>query len=114
MLAQQALLYAVLEKIAAEHLVTHPTTGFSILNAFTKALSVDSDFSNSALESLALHTNLAGSSRTYVSAPVARTVTYHGQAAVRLNGPLSRQLWQAIRNDVVGAFAKRYPSTVTP
>jgi LCP family protein required for cell wall assembly len=114
-LAQQALLYAVLEKIAAEHLLTHPTTGFSVLNAFTKALSVDSNVTNAELEPFALHLNLlAGDSRTFVSAPVARTFSYHGASAVRLNSALSRAMWQAIRNDTVAAFAKRYPSTVTP
>jgi len=114
-LRQQALLRAVLDKIAAEHLLTDPTAGFSILNAFTKALSVDSNFTNSALESLALHLHLLGGrSGTFVSAPVARTLTLHGQSAVSLNSYISRKMWQAVRHDAVAAFARRYPFTVTP
>ena len=113
-LAQQALLYAVLERIAAEHPLTNPAGDYSILTALTKALSVDSNFTNSELESLAMHLRLlGGSSRTFVSAPVARTFTFHGQSAVRLNSALSHRMWQAIRNDAVAAFARRYPSTVT-
>ena len=114
-LAQRALLYAVLEKIAAEHPLTNPAGDFSILTALTKAVSVDSNFTNSELESLAMHLRLlGGSSRTFVSAPVARTFTFRGQSAVSLKSALSHRLWQAIRNDAVAAFARRYPSTVTP
>ena len=91
-LRQQALLRAILDKLAAEHLLTDPTAGFGILNAFTKALSVDSNFTNSALESLALHLHLlGGSAGTFVSAPVARTFTFDGQSAVVLNFRISRQ-----------------------
>jgi LCP family protein required for cell wall assembly len=114
-LRQQALLRAILDKIAARHLLTNPTAGFRILDAFTKALSVDSNFTNSALESLALHLHLLGGrSATFVSAPVQRTFTFRGQSAVSLNGRISSRLWQAIRNDAVAAFAQRYPFTVTP
>ena len=81
------------------------SAGAERLNAFTKALSVDSNFTNSQLQSLAMHPNLLGAgSGTFVTAPVR-----HGH----LRG-LSRQLWQAIRNDAVAAFALRHPSTVTP
>jgi anionic cell wall polymer biosynthesis LytR-Cps2A-Psr (LCP) family protein len=114
-LLQQALLRAVLDKIAAMHLLTNPTAGFGILNVFTRALSVDSNFTNGALESLALHLHLLGGrSATFVSAPVQRTFTFEGQSAVSLNGRISGRLWQAVRHDGVAAFALRYPSTVTP
>ena len=114
-LRQQALLRAILDKIAHEHLLGHPTAGFSILNAFTKALSVDSNFTNSALESLAMHLHLlGGGSGTFVSAPVARTTSFGGQSAVILNFRISHKMWRAIRHDAVAAFARRYPFTVTP
>src|SRR5450755_4103319 len=114
-LRQQELLRAILDKIAHEHLLNHPTAGFSILDAFTKALSVDSNFTNSALESLSLHLHLlGGGAGTFVSAPVARTVSFRGQSGVVLNFRISRKMWRAIRHDAVAAFARRYPSTVTP
>jgi LCP family protein required for cell wall assembly len=114
-LRQQALLRAILDKIAAEHLFTHPTSGFSVLNAFTKALSVDSNFSDSQLISLAMHLHLlGGQDATFVTAPVHGMFTFDGQSATRLNVRISRKLWHAIRNDAVAAFARRYPFTVTP
>ncbi len=104
-LRQQALLRAILDKLAKEHLLGDPTSALSVLNAFTKALSVDSNFSDSALQSLAAHLNLVGAgSGTFVTAPM---------RPAHLNGPISRQLWKAIRNDAVAAFARQYPSTVT-
>jgi LCP family protein required for cell wall assembly len=114
-LRQQALLRAIMQKLAQLHLITNPTGDFSVLDAFTKALSVDSNFTNSALEELALHLHLLGArSGTFVSAPVARTLTFEGQTAAILNRHISRKLWHAIRHDSVAAFALRYPFTVTP
>jgi LCP family protein required for cell wall assembly len=114
-LRQQALLRAILQKLGRLHLLTNPAGGFSILNALTKALSVDSNFTNSGLVSLVTRLRLLGSpAATYVSAPVRRTFVFEGQRAVSLNQGLSRRLWQAVRHDAVAAFARRYPSTVTP
>jgi hypothetical protein len=114
-LRQQALLRAILQKLDRLHLLTSPAGGFSILNALTKALSVDSNFTNSGLVSLVTRLRLLGSpAATYVSAPVRRTFIFDGQRAVSLNQGVSRRLWQAVRHDAVAAFARRYPSTVTP
>jgi len=104
-LRQQALLRAILDKLANEHLLSDPPSAFGILNAFTKALSVDSNLSNSQLQSLATHLNLVGASAgTFVTAPVQHS---------HLREPVSRQLWKAVRNDAVAAFARQHPATVT-
>ena len=103
-LRQQALLRAILDKLAQENLLGDPASAFGILNAFTKALSVDSNFSNSQLQSLAMHLNLVGAGAgTFVTAPVQG----------HLRGPTSRQLWTAVRNDSVAAFARQHPAAVT-
>jgi LCP family protein required for cell wall assembly len=105
-LRQQALLRAVLDKIAHDHLLGDPASGFSVLDAFTKALSVDSDFTNRDLQSLARHLHLLGAGAgTFVDAPL---------QPGHVRSALSRQLWNAIRNDAVAAFARQHPSTVTP
>lgn len=105
-LREQALLRAVLDKIAHEHLLGDPPSAFSVLDAFTKALSVDSDFSDSRLQSLATHLHLLGAGAgTFVDAPLQ---PHHVHLAI------SRQLWTAVRNDAVASFARRHPSTVTP
>ncbi len=52
--------------------------------------------------------DLTGST-DYVTAPV------HVRAGqVHLDARIARQLWAAIRQDSISAFAKRYPFTVTP
>ena len=114
-LRQQALLRAILQKLARLHLLTDPAGGFSVLNAVTKALSVDSNVTNSGLVSLVSRLRLLGSpAATYVAAPVRRSFVFEGQRAVSLNQRVSRRLWQAVRDDAVAAFARRYPSTVSP
>lgn len=110
-LRQQALLRAIVQKLAAKHLLEHPISDFKVLNAFTRALSVDSNFTNSQLDQLALHIRILGShSATFVTAPVRRTVP----GGVKLNRRVSHQLWAAIRHDSIAAFARRFPFTVTP
>ena len=53
-----------------------------------------------------MHLNLLGGGpSTFITAPVQEG---------HLRGPLSRKLWNAIRNDTVAAFARQHPSTVTP
>jgi LCP family protein required for cell wall assembly len=114
-LRQQALLRAILQKLDRLHLLTDPAGGFSVLNAVTKALSVDSNFTNTGLVSLVTGLRLLGSpAATYVAAPVGRSFVFEGQRAVSLNQRVSHRLWQAVRHDAVAAFARRYPSTVTP
>ncbi len=104
-LRQQSLLRAILDKLANEHLLSDPPSAFGILNAFTKALSVDSNFTNSQLQSLAMRLNLLGAGAgTFVTAPVQHN---------HLREPVSSQLWKAIRNDAVAAFARQHPAAVT-
>jgi LCP family protein required for cell wall assembly len=115
-LLEQNLIRAILDAIAHQHLFGHITTDYHVLHAMTGALSVDSNFSNGELESLALRLgSLNSGAGTFVSAPVVGgSVIAGGDSPVRLNWVLSRKLWRAIRNDAVAAFALRYPQTVTP
>ncbi len=74
-LRQQSLTRAIVGKIGARHLLGKPRTYHRVLNAFTEALSGDSNFTNTELRSLALRMHsLTGRRGTYVTAP-ARTVT---------------------------------------
>jgi LCP family protein required for cell wall assembly len=109
---QQNLIRAMLDKIAHGRLLAHVSSDFSLLRAITGALSVDSDFSNSQLESFALRFGrLPASAGTFITAPTSLT---SGTGPVFLNKAISRALWRAIRNDSLAAFARRYPQTVTP
>jgi LCP family protein required for cell wall assembly len=109
-LRQQSLIRAVLHKLADKHLLTNPITMYHVLKALIGMLTVDSNFSNSELESLA--TELGGlnsGAGTFVTAP---EHMIGGQDY--LDRVISRQLWAAIRHDSIAAFAKKYPFTVTP
>lgn len=114
-LLQGNLIRAILDKIARRHMFSHVMTDYRVLHALTGALSVDSDFSNSQLEHLALRLgNLSGRDGTFISTPVHGSPVSGGTSPVRLNQRLSHKLWRAIRHDRVAAFARRYPGTVTP
>jgi LCP family protein required for cell wall assembly len=105
-LRQQSLIRAVLSKIANDHLLVNPVTTYHVLSALTAMLTVDSNFTNTELASLAGELkDLSSGAGTYVTAPSSGTV---------LQQPVSDRLWQAIRQDSIADFAQRYPSTVTP
>jgi LCP family protein required for cell wall assembly len=113
-LLQQNLTRTILVK-AAHALLHHPTSDLGLLHALTGALSVDSNLSNSELERLAMSlSHLQGSAGTFVSAPVrdGSPVT-GGTSDVHLDKRITHQLWSAIRNDSVAAFAQHHPATVT-
>jgi LCP family protein required for cell wall assembly len=109
-LRQQNLMRAMLTRLAQEHLLTNPVTSVRVLSAITGALSVDSNFSNSQIEKLAIKLRTLGAgSSTFVTAPVKTA-----GSTVTLNSAVASQLWNAINHDSITAFAQRYPSTITP
>ena len=109
-LQQQNLLRAILDRITGGHLLTNPLTAVHVVNAMVSMLTVDSNFTNSEVESLATRLDsVSGSGGTFVTAP-----TYTASGQVHLNSSVSDQLWAAIRTDSVGAFAAKYPATLTP
>ncbi len=109
-LRQQSLIRAVLSKIAANHLLINPVTTYHVLSALTAMLTVDSNFTNSELATLATELRgLNSHAGTYVTAPVQTT----GAQVILIRG-ISTKLWGAIRQDSIAAFAQKYPSTVTP
>ena len=109
-LRQEILVRATLAKIGDAHLITNPVTMVSVLKAITSALTVDSNFTNSQVTSLARELGGLGSSAaTFVTAP---TQTVHGKLV--LNTAIDSQLWTAIKKDNLKGFAAKYPKAVTP
>jgi LCP family protein required for cell wall assembly len=110
MLRQENLVRTVITKIADDHLLTNPITMVRVLNAVTSMLAVDSNFTNSDIESLVRQFgSLAADASTFVTMP-----TQTAGANRTLNPALDDQLWTAVKHDSIAAFAKQYPSTVTP
>ena len=108
-LRQQSLMRAVIRKIEFHHLLSNPITMYRVLHALISMLTVDSDFTASQIEHLAKEVRDLTGATDYVTAPV------HVRAGqVHLDRAITRQLWAAIRQDSISAFARRYPFTVTP
>ena len=109
-LRQANFVRVILTKIADDHLVTNPVTTVRVLNSITKALTVDSNMTNSEVESLARNFGrLGGSAGTFVVAP---THTVNGKLV--LSAPLAGQLWTAIKGNSIAAFAAQHPTMRTP
>jgi LCP family protein required for cell wall assembly len=109
-LRQANFIRALLTKVADDHLVTNPLTMVRVLNSITKALTVDSNMTNSEIGSLARSFGrLGGSAGTFVVAP-----THTANGNLVLNAPVAGQLWTAIKQDSIAAFAKQHPATLTP
>jgi hypothetical protein len=109
-LRQENLMRAVMTKIANGHLLVNPVTTVHVLSAITSMLAVDSNFTNSDIESLVRQFGkLTADAASFVTTP---TRTVGGN--VLPNTALDDQLWTAVKHDSIAAFAKKYPSTVAP
>jgi LCP family protein required for cell wall assembly len=112
---QQNLIRTILGSVAARGVLTNPFTMYHFLDAFTHSISVDTAFSTPAMLSLAKQLKgLPGKDFTFLTAPWRGFGTQQGQSVVYLNGRQCATLWQAVRNDAVGAWAKRHPAALTP
>jgi LCP family protein required for cell wall assembly len=111
---QENLLRAIMDKIGSHRYFV--ATNYRVLDAVVNAVSVDSNLSNSQLESLALRLgNLTGRDGTFVDAQVRNgSPTFGDDQPVHLDNRLDHKLWRAIRDSSVAQFAQRYPFTVTP
>lgn len=110
---QENLFRQILRKIARDRFFVG--TDMAVLNAVVAAVSVDSSFTNSQLESLALSLgHLQGSDGISIDVPTTGSPRQGGTEPVFLNRSLDRKLWQAIRSDSVALFALTDPLAVTP
>jgi len=109
---QQSLIRAFAYKAAG----LGPMATLHVAKAVTKALSLDSNFTNTELAALTFELrDLHGSETLWINAPTTNgSPVTGGTGPVHLNHRITRHLWRAIRHDQVAAFARRYPSTLTP
>jgi anionic cell wall polymer biosynthesis LytR-Cps2A-Psr (LCP) family protein len=110
MLRQSSLIRAVINKLAREHLLSSPVTMTRVLNALVSMLTVDSTFTNEEILGLSVELGrLMNHAITYVTAPT--IVDHH---TVVLKPIVSTTLLQAIKDDSIAEFARRFPYTITP
>ena len=109
---QESLIRAFADKAAG----LGPMATLHVARAVTKALSLDSNFTNTELAALTFQLrDLHGSQTLWIDAPTTNGSPVNGGTGpVRLNHKITKHLWYAIRHDRVAAFARRYPSTLTP
>ena len=100
---------AVVRKLVHHHLLSNPLTDYRVLHAMISMLTVDSNFTTGEIEHLAMKIRGLTGSADYVTAPV-----HYVDGQVHLDRRITRQLWAAIRQDAIAAFARKYPFTVTP
>jgi LCP family protein required for cell wall assembly len=107
---QENLVRTLVTTMADDHLFTRPVTTVQVLSAVTGMLAVDSNFTNSEIDSLVKQFgSLSADAATFVTAPT-QTV---GKNQVLI--PASdNQLWAAVKHDSLATYAEENPSTVTP
>ena len=102
---QENLFRTLITTVASDHLFTHPLTTVHVLSAVTSMLAVDSNFSNADIDSLVKQFgSLSADAATFVTAPT-QTV---GKNQVLIPA-LDDQLWAAVKNGSLAAYAKAQP-----
>jgi LCP family protein required for cell wall assembly len=110
---QENLFRAILHKIANRGYFQ--ATNWGVLNAVVRAVSVDSDLSNSQLVHLALSLgHLQSRDGVSIDVPTSGNPNAGFTQPVDLRTRLASKLWRAIRHDSVAQLAQQHPSLVTP
>jgi anionic cell wall polymer biosynthesis LytR-Cps2A-Psr (LCP) family protein len=110
---QQTALRALLDKAASSGLLADPIQLLRLLDALSRAVSVDETLSNGSLQELGLQMHgLRTSAVQFLGCPTAGLGQEGGQSVVYLDGARSAELWEALRTDTVQEYARRYPGDV--
>ncbi|WP_042398233.1 LCP family protein [Streptacidiphilus carbonis] len=106
---QQNFLRALMSKTSDQVSLTNLLGVSRVLDAVSKAVSVDDQLSNTALRDLVLGLHGLGSGNvTYLSAPLGRFVTIDGQDALTLDPNSTPALWQAVSTGHLPAWTEKY------
>jgi LCP family protein required for cell wall assembly len=113
---QQNFLRALMEKVLANDTIGNPVKFTHTLDALTKHLTIDADWSNGEIRSLALSLQgLEAKNVKFVTLPFARYDTVDGVGSVNIvDKPASRQMWKAVADDTLGEWLKAHPDAVLP
>jgi LCP family protein required for cell wall assembly len=102
---QQAFLKALARQAVDRGTLTNPLKLNALLEAFTKAVSVDESLTISRLRSLALHfRSVHAGDIVFLTAPVVGTGTEGRQSVVYLDPVKGRRLYRALRTDAVAGY----------
>jgi anionic cell wall polymer biosynthesis LytR-Cps2A-Psr (LCP) family protein len=102
---QQAFLKALASRVVDRGTMANPLKPNALLEASTKAVSVDESLTISRLRSLALQFRSVGAGDlVFLTAPVAGTGTEGRQSVVYLDRAKGRPLYRALRTDAVAGY----------
>ncbi len=113
---QQNFLRAVLAKTLSSGTVGNPVTFTRTLEAVVRNLTVDEDWTNGDLRSLALDLrDLETRDVRFVTLPFARYAQDPELGSINIiDKQRSRELWRAIATDELGDYLARYPQDELP
>ena len=107
---EQNALRALVAQVAARGTLSSPAGTYDLLDAASRSVSVDDTLSNGGLRSLASDLNgLQTTDITFVRAPVTALGRQGAQSVVYLDSGRAGELWNAIRDDRVAAYADAHP-----
>jgi hypothetical protein len=86
-----------------------------LLDAMTKAVTVDNGYTNNDLRGLALSAvRLTSGHVWFMTAPVSGTGWEGDQSVVYLDATRDNPLWQAIADDTMGGYVAAHPGDLLP
>ena len=109
---QQNFLRSFMKKMLSNGTTSNPLKVTNSVEAIVKYLTVDSDFDNSEIQSLALSLrSLDEKDVTFVTVPKAGYgTTPDGQSVVLHDEQQTKALFRAVENDKIGAYIRKYGS----
>jgi len=109
---QQHFLRALMQQTLARDTLSNPVKLTRALDAVTKNLTVDEEFTSGEMRDLALSArNLRGQGVSFLTAPVRGTGREGKQSVVYLDTGRSRGLWQAVRSDDLPTWLAANPKS---
>ncbi|GAA1809724.1 LCP family protein [Planosporangium flavigriseum] len=112
---QQNLIRAVMNKLNTFNPATDPVGAFRLMDAVTKSFSVDSGLSDAEMRSLAFDVpGIRNGGITFLTVPTTGTGWEGDQSVVRLNVAQGTELWNAVNNDTVPAYANAHSNDLLP
>ncbi|MGH3384638.1 MAG: LCP family protein [Nocardioidaceae bacterium] len=107
---QQNFLRATMEKAASQGTLTNPVKLKNLLGAIADNTTVDSGFSTGTMRDLATDLrSIRGDDFVYLTAPFGGYDDVPGVGSVvLLDGPESKALWKALRDDDMGRYLEAY------
>lgn len=108
---EQNALRALLSKAASSGTLTNPAALYRLIDATSRAVSVDDTLSNGGLRSLVLELRgMRPSGVTFLNAPVRGLGMEGPQSVVYLDQARSAELWAALRGGTMSAYGAKYPT----